>query len=53
MVLIMLELAKEEEQTLQDIFRKEKKDPSQLDQNFFLSNNNNKKAVSQIIAARK
>ena len=37
MVQVTLELAKEEEQTLQEIFKKEIDDPSELDRNVLLS----------------
>ena len=39
MVQVTLELAKEEEQTLQEIFQKEIYDPSELDRNVLLSDN--------------
>ena len=39
MVQVTLELAKEEEQTLQEIFQKEIDDSSELDRNVLLSDN--------------
>ena len=39
MVQVTLELAKEEEQTLQEIFQKEIDDPTELDRNVLLSDN--------------
>ena len=39
MVQVTLESAKEEEQTLQEIFQKEIDDPSELDRNVLLSDN--------------